>query len=1572
MHASSTSSTTTFKQAVAACFRQRPGLRAVLADEAFKALIDRYPMIPGNYPQLSSLDGFALVRASSAAGDVRPGALLDELLQHYLNGTPLQLTASDALSLAPPAIFHPQPQGSDSSRQPRIDLDMAKLEADLEHVLVQLPEAFAQAQISFWNGVDELSDTPRMQWLGNLIKAAQLNNIPRQGLDADDQALLYAMLEGPGQNVAVNVVQVTLSVDGKGWSRLLPDLLLSPGKGSDQRVLWCKPSGVIRRYVDRAGFAAALQDELADRYRFDSLSWAQRPLSGSSVQFQVLQLLNGMLDDLRRLRVTGVASIDALEMAFAAACDPSGNFLDQPLQVAGLPAIALPGWLANADAQQRFAYQGALLDLAASQGQSRGSTSLGDIDDIQRYARRRLRDQMRLDHPRETPCDPDEVFISIDQVLASSLPAQPQAQYLRTESLTTLAISRLGPGEVMTRISERQGQTHTGWLTVRHVEALIRAIDIGGNYPTYLRSLVAAQPRKHERIVQFAREWRQRLRFDTLKARLDQQLSEAQSTALLGFCNDAGDELPAIAPLALRREPGATSSDRVHGMFLIQLPESWVLYRPLHDGDPLLAFTSLERMLEHVRGNAEVQKSVLDALDDNARPIYEKGGLRIPHLHVGLDELAATLNFGSVVTELALEKTRHPVEVAFAPWSSGLDGHLLDARVDAMLHFAARRSASNAQIKGELVKQVAWAIFNGATLLWRGPLAGITWLIVALSASADDLHTLAEGSDDARIMAATDLLTNLAMLVAQRSAETVPQPERAPQLHFAEPAERGVNLVEVANPVQERSWQEAMIERQSVLLRGSRYGDVQRLDKLSAEQRQALVRLQARQSLQGQVPLEKGRLRGLYRVDGRLYVKLADAAFEVQESWNGMRIIGPDLSKGEWVAQGGTDDGYHIVGRERVMSHWVSRWNGEWSISFNLAGGAPVTTPDKIEYRRLLNALLENQAPLQECDAMINSNLASLAPLDEHEKAYSQVLMELGSQHSREATVETPRMADMRAERVSLRAAHAGTVRTVSKLYEQRAALLQSNIDLLNFLNTPAMRRFAGVDYQAEVGLWYETLIRNDTQLYTRLLSQVSYDGIDLQAMAIARLPTTSPQRQAYGVYRQTRENALGVHKRLLTVSQRLDEVITEVLDDPRIVYPQKHTHLKEVIDTRPYSTLVVHAQIISDLQALALDRMQLNAENVDRMYQEQLNLRNKDMHQAMLSHDGLLRADPSVQDQIAILESSLQQYETGLGTAKYLLTLEDPAWNTQHLQAYIREMTTLRHMAERALDHANARLDAEQHPDWPVARPAPPARPQNTRHARLRVIRTARHKTLLVDETLRDGKAVQYDPVAMQPVAEYEAQGSTWVELQPQPRASQKALRSLGTRLVAETDDEIARARLFDDEPNSLTDVLDHHIERLTALTSQLERQSSPTLLDNLNAAIERVQKEKHNRLKAIYLATRHPDSKALRFLLQHNLVEIRPTVTRRPLGQRDFLDVYTLYRAESNSNAILWEAHFHYTRQDAAPRDFAKGHLKFATAKVRDAQLEDALSPHERLKVYRGDLTYEQVKDLIPFPSA
>ena len=69
-----------------------------------------------------------------------------------------------------------------------------------------------------------------------------------------------------------------------------------------------------------------------------------------------------------------------------------------------------------------------------------------------------------------------------------------------------------------------------------------------------------------------------------------------------------------------------------------------------------------------------------------------------------------------------------------------------------------------------------------------------------------------------------------------------------------------------------------------------------------------------------------------------------------------------------------------------------------------------------------------------------------------------------------------------------------------------------------------------------------------------------------------------------------------------------------------------------------------------------------------------------------------------------------------------------------------------------------------------------------------------------------------------------------------------------------------------------------------------------------------------------------------------------------------------------------MLWEAHFHYRNADAAPHDFAKGHLKLweARGRERDASLKAASSAAQRLEIYRGDLRLEQIDDIIPFPVA
>lgn len=128
-------------------------------------------------------------------------------------------------------------------------------------------------------------------------------------------------------------------------------------------------------------------------------------------------MLNDILDDIGRLRLGGLATVDELERQLRQVSDPSAYFFDLPSQERTAPAVSPPRWLLNASAEDRYAYHTALLDLAANQGRSKGRTSLGDVEDIRDYAARRLRETLQTSYPDKAVHDPNEVHIRISQAI---------------------------------------------------------------------------------------------------------------------------------------------------------------------------------------------------------------------------------------------------------------------------------------------------------------------------------------------------------------------------------------------------------------------------------------------------------------------------------------------------------------------------------------------------------------------------------------------------------------------------------------------------------------------------------------------------------------------------------------------------------------------------------------------------------------------------------------------------------------------------------------------------------------------------------------------------------------------------------------------------------------------------------------------------------------------------------------------------------------------------------------------------------------------------------------------------
>ncbi|MFK0034344.1 dermonecrotic toxin domain-containing protein [Pseudomonas monteilii] len=1576
--------TITFKQLVASRFAKRPTLRGVIGKVGFAVLADRYPWITRNHPQLNSLGAFTLMHGEGK----EPGqvALVDTLLEHFLTGGSLAFTDTDMLSIVPPAPFRPQEQGADPSTQPEINLSMQKLNEVFDEVLASLPQAFQHAQIGFWAASDATSAFSPLHWLAQTLKAALLGGMEQQGLAAPERNTLYGLINGSDQGLVVNGLQVTLDDHPP---QTLPDLLIT---GTSGRVLWCKPCGAVRSHEGLAAFAEALRDELAQRYPFSALRWARQPLDTDPFHYQAMALLNGILDRIGRLQLSALTGVQELEAAFSALSDPSVNFLDLPLSNTAQPLISLPAWLTQADTTGRMLYGGALLELAASHAQAQGKTSFEAIAPLDRYAADLLRKQMRLDHPGKAPHDPDQLLVEISVVVPLSSSGPAQLQYLKSMTLTELAVSRLhtDANEVASGLADTHARPLDSWLNLDYVNALISKVDVGGQYPAYVTDQLKDTTLKATRIRCHTTQWRNTLRFAALEARLKGQLRAHTCQAIVDFCRATATQTASltVAPLAFLPAPGATKGDRVHGMFLINIHASqvWALYRPLFAQDTLIEFASLDSLMARIRTDQALQQSLLAWMDDDARVIYQQGGFERPHLHPGLSALAHLLGTESALVDAIVERLKVPVSAWHKPWSEDLDSHLYEARIQALLLLASRQSTSNAQQRWALIVQLAWVVFNTVTPLVRGPAATLAWLVAALATLKDDLPALYQGSPQEQAMAAADLLSNLAMLLMHTSSgqsTSAVATTATPALALEGLATRAPFTSVTVEPPTATDWVAHEQSRDPSHIHVESWRNSQRVGNLPAEARQRLAELRATVSLQGHAAETHGRLRGLYKVGEQLYVKLQDVAYEVHETWGGVQIIGPETHQGEWQSYwGGAPDGYYIVGRERSKGPWLTRWNEEWVLDLSLAGGMPktreaITAQNRQQFEALQTDTQANQAALNKLEPLMERNREQLEAFDDKAAAFTLAFNALPNP---DVSTLPEALAQQRTELLRLRNVHMSDIAAAALYLEKQTTLLHANVDIFRKMLEP---RFLKYDRSAatprRLSNWTETAIDTDMLLLRRLLELIDHEKLQEQSMGLRWLPGNEEQKQRHSTFRESTRHSLKVSRRLLKVSERLDSTLPLALSDARVDYPDKNAKIERTIKLRPYSSLIVRAQIISDLAYLTLDKTLLTAEAAAELLPLQVGLSNKDLSASLWNHDGLASTNLPADQQVEVLNNVLRDYRAALGKAQYLQSFTEPALDTQILDEYINEMTGLERMAETELSCALASVERG-------TLPAPRSMAHRTRPGKQTLIRTSRGRPVLVEQDPQGERAVQHNPATQQPAGTYERREGEWHEVvgnKAAPSQDTAQLRRRAQSLLTQKDARIASAARYAHEPNSLADLLDWQVEDMREVEQQLSTahdQPSTTLSARLRDAIAAVSTEKQRLLTNAYLGTRHPDSTALRYLHQQKRLQITLTQSRKALrNANDYLDVYQIKDVQAPKN-VLWEAHFHYRSADAAPKTFAKGHLKLweprlpgdaRLGKEREAQLEKANTAAERIEIYRGDLRPEQVEGIIPFPA-
>lgn len=131
---------------------------------------------------------------------------------------------------------------------------------------------------------------------------------------------------------------------------------------------------------------------------------------------------------------------------------------------------------------------------------------------------------------------------------------------------------------------------------------------------------------------------------------------------------------------------------------------------------------------------------------------------------------------------------------------------------------------------------------------------------------------------------------------------------------------------------------------------------------------------------------------------------------------------------------------------------------------------------------------------------------------------------------------------------------------------------------------------------------------------------------------------------------------------------------------------------------------------------------------------------------------------------------------------------------------------------------------------------------------------------------------------------------------------------------------------------------------QEIAQLTESLGDQAPWALIDALRAAAERLRRlGRTTRIRMV--KTKLPDVGAVEYLLEEKEISIRRIGDRKDISGgkgADFLQEYEI--RDTRDNRVLWYAHFHYLKKDAAAQDFSKAHLKTFAQRGRGLNFQRA----------------------------
>ncbi len=1540
-------------QAVHERFATRPALYSVVFNALRNDILTRYPSL--------ELDLLTVKLASPHPdGHYTYQLLMEVAIAHILNPQLLDLHSKREL---PYYLTQNIPNILKPATLPLIDMEV------IAQIIDQLRSSiflhFQHDHADYWSAIDSHGNS-RWQWLGEFLKGRMTAVVAGQSSLTETQRnmlkvvatwpVLASRLPRSLPATYVYFIETTLVRAGTEARLLTPDMLLV----RDKQVLLYSVAGETQAFDSLDAFGHAWGARMQARFEFDSLTWRRNEHDGNVFEQQAGLILNQQLEDLAALTFEGQDE-KALERRLENLTDPALLFTKAatpPTPLLQKVNDQLPAWLSQATAADRFAYHRHLQDMAQVLRLNEGRSFNEGIENIHRFSRDALRKQMQADHE---DFDPDEVVL--DFAVAAGYPGGAGIISHVKMSLTELALKNLaGKPKGTLTLASKGADALSAWLDEDYLlgsKGLIQRVDIGTTYPQKIKALLltdTVDARRRETL--FTRE---------LKARLPMQAREFKIRQLNGvtvtgyrYVKALMEETPStrivdgkeivLRPLALCRKAGATP-DQVNNVFIIEPRDVSVgphlLYRPLYD-DALHEYPTRQALLEAIAEPGELQDSVLTWLTDKARPIYDHGGIKEPHIIRFLPGDDSSIPEKPAPATLAVDEGAD--EWLQSQVNGQLLNHLFGSTARTLVDLADRESVSNSESRWAVVMEGVWLLFNTLLLpLVTGPAMLVGWFLVLVSTLEQDLAGLDSNDPTTRELALIDLLLNTAMVLLHAAA-----PSSRSTRPWSEPAaeDRDLTLQAWRHPEGlPRPQTAAVVHHGPVAVPGEPpatghtvldFSHSLASPQAAAKLLEALLAVHVPWPDPLPTPLTTGTLTGLYWINGKWHASTAGLLFQVSvvPGFGDVYIVHPQhpLHPGFRLVSDGQghwrlDLGAKLEGgmrKARVGKQQQSERD-------QLPGLSSTYSTHTRELTRLsLQAETLNTTVKTAWDELTKRVIAVRA--DWKMLSNPQLLPELVPGITARHQQRQQLMVDAKV-RWNIAVDHYWQNALTIISAEQKVNVTVAKMIKLN--STEALYRSAQdiaiADILGTKVMLYKFL-RNKIEL--TLQSQRGETTAELISRINSELPNIT---DAYDEYINSLNHRADIFKDMREIAEELDALLQKATPSQRASFSRKYPNA-------PTPDLIKHA-ILLDLSKLILNRGVAIEKPEVRPFIEII--QDANVYLSIFAHSEMRTTDGySSAERIDVLNAALKQYERLENAVNSVTELDAPLLREDYRDAYLKQLGELRTSLETQL--ADLILDEEG-----VAPLPPPTRAPRPKPAKRKVIKTKDNGMLVGDARSSQPDTPDHfvdinDPNNEHVLATYKEDASSGLWEVVKPATVARSLRAIKAEAQAQRTKRIGidaniqfqQRKLRDArqresvEPYDWDVMLNQYAKKFEALAEELERNHSEAgeytqlRADYLNEAQAATQQARTVCSEG-YLLQRPTISK-VNYLWQYGFINIQRVKSRKLLAAGDYLTEYVIYDSSKiqagaqNPNDGLWYAHFHYKSVEAPASPAEYAHLK------------------------------------------